>query len=931
MKGSTDDERIDQVLNDCHREVTIEQPDFHQNSLEEQEFKLDSSGVGSHDSSELREAVQPITEVKSTSRVAMVLQLYLSKNFSMLSESISGEGGSSRQVYPENFSSLSQSKLHQAIRKRKIVAEPVKTLISSGNFSLMREAAEADLVKLKKNEVKLLLVNRQTKTVLACLKRVRRSSSSSHPLLKRFDVIAEICCLFKDVELIPDAILILSMVHPDDIESLHFEQLIFFTRKLINPQNERSSRNLANAVNPIGLCIVLSDFLDSIKTFSRHLHLSIENVSQSLVKVAKKISDEITTLTELDCIFSHRPLGTHQVIELLMDKPRKYRAFLNSPLTKQLTIKSWTGNFTFSLGFNQCSYVAKTAEKSRKPSKLWKMHTKTLHQKIFSIFQLQSWIYNCYTRHFVETLSTLAIVSLQVFTIVKYVNTAKQYKKPLDITLKSQDELTCDLDFIQNSSDILFLPFLFLLGIQAIIIFIHKLKSGMLLITDPRVPFDLTLVICAIFLRTRFLGSYNQMFVDGDVLYEYFWMVLGFCLFMRAFLCFAVDSNFGPILRMLYSTFIDIYKFLMIFAIILLVFSVSYHIVFYESPGYQTILECAATLFSAALGSYDFYVFVEREDLGYFALSVWIVIATIVILNVLIAFLSNRYEEMAPQTDADYVNLLYIYTQRIKFTPEYGGLVMFPLPFTILLIPFVPLYFLPIDKQRLSANLAKLSYLPMFLVALIVFALQCVVVSLCSYFKNFFILAVELNTRLHKRVRNLAKWVIVGPFYLTYLSFASFPVLIRFLFAKESEDPFSLFTSNTQRFALAAFQDKLKASPSEEEIPLNEALALLDHKNFQAEIEHKVKLVIDEHSMLKSIVQDIDERFKYADKIRRCKEITAYKCMVMKLASFNSQTLNLKEAVQILQDSPSSLQTYSRYFTEKTLASLNEASTPNEA
>jgi hypothetical protein len=602
-----------------------------------------------------------------------------------------------------------------------------------------------------------------------------------------------------------------------------------------------------------------------------------------------------------------------------MNKPRKYRAFLNSPLTKQLIIKSWTGNFTFSLGFNQCSYVAKTAEKSRKPSKLWKMHTKTLHQMIFSIFQLQSWINNCYTRHFVETVDSLVLVILYVYIIAIYVSMAKKNKRPLDISSDTGEQLLSDFDYLGDFTDMFFLPLLFMIGLQTLVITIHKLKSGKMLLFDSRIPFDIATVICAIFLRTRFLGSYTQQFVDGDVAYDYFWMVLGFCLFMRAFLCFAVDSNFGPILRMLYSTFIDIYKFLMIFAMILLVFSVSYHTMFYESPGYQTILECAATLFSAALGSYDYYVFVEREDLGYFALSVWIVIATIVILNVLIAFLSNRYEEMAPQTDADYVSLLFVYIQSTKFTPEYGGLVMFPLPFTIFLIPFVPLYFLPIDKQRLSVNLAKLSYLPMLLVAVICFALHCVVMSLFSYFKNLIKTAVEPNTRLHKRVRNLAKWGFVGPFYLTYLSCASFPVLVRFLFAKESEDPFSLFTQNTQRFALAGFQDKLKASPSLEEIPLQEALALLDHKNIQDELDSKVKLIIVANSLLKSIVQKPQDRITYGEEARRSTELTAYKCMVMKLASFNSQTLNLKEAIQILQDSPSSLQTYSRYFTEKAL------------
>jgi hypothetical protein len=213
---------------------------------------------------------------------------------------------------------LSQHKVHQAIKKRKLVADPVNSLISSGNLGLLKVAIEAGVVKLKKDEVKLLLVSRQTKTVLACLKKTQRSSSSTHPLLRSFDVIAEVCSLFRDVEVIFDAIEIFSMIHQDDIESLHFEQLIYFIGELAHPSDE-SCKSLARAVNPIGLCVILSDFLDSVKGHSRHFLLKLEKLSKSLVEVAEGIKDKVVDLHELDCIYSDRPLGTHQVIDLSTD------------------------------------------------------------------------------------------------------------------------------------------------------------------------------------------------------------------------------------------------------------------------------------------------------------------------------------------------------------------------------------------------------------------------------------------------------------------------------------------------------------------------------------------------------------------------------------------------------------------------------------
>jgi hypothetical protein len=873
----------------------------------------------------VNETLYTIQQDRHTSEDVTVLELYLSKSLSMISTPVKDKLKTG-QVHPEGFTSLSQYKLHQGIRKRRLVTDPVSNLVNSGNFSLLREAVEADVVRLKKDEVKMLLVNRQTKIVLACLKKTRQCSSSTHPLLNRFDVIAEVCKLFKDVELIPDAIHIFSMINQVDIESTHYEQLICFIDELIQPPKDNSN-SLAKAVSPMGLCVVLSDFLDSIKSFSRHFHLDIEVVSQGLVTVAEGINNEITTLKELEGIYSDRPLGTNKLIELLVNKPTKYRAFLSSPLTKQLTIKSWTGNFSFSLGLNQCSYITKSANKHRKPKKLWRLHTKPLKQKSFSFLQLQSWIYNCNVRHYLETLTSVVLMCFLLNLLVDYVDVAKSVPKPLDTTPDEGDAFNTKFNRITESQDNRFLPFMLLIGLQSLIQILYKVKTDIISLTDSRGFFDILIFLAASFIRLRVFGSYEDQSNNDSNIYGSLWAIITFSLAMRVFLCFSVDHKFGPILRMLYSAFIDASRFLMIFGMILVVFAASFFVLFYKTPEYGTLQDSVFTLVSAALGSFDYYVFVDDEYLGYVLLNVWLVIASILILNMLIAFLSARYEEMAPQTNADYVSVIFVFMQTTRFTPEYGGLVMFPLPLTLLLIPFIPLYFVPIDKQRLSAFLAKLSYFPVFLIAVLCFALHCALWSAYSYFKILWMLASDPSkVRLIKRVRNLLNWVLTAPFYLTFLSFASFPVLTRFLFVQGKEATLSLFTENTEGLTLSTLQKRLNLSPSQEEVPIQEALELFDPSSYIEQVDTKARLVIGASNLFSNVVQTPHLRLSYSEEARRRKELRAYKVMVMKLASFNSQTLNLKEAVQLLQDSPSSLQTYSRYITEKVLASLKDAS-----
>jgi hypothetical protein len=125
--------------------------------------------------------------------------------------------------------------------------------------------------------------------------------------------------------------------------------------------------------------------------------------------------------------------------------------------------------------------------------------------------------------------------------------------------------------------------------------------------------------VTAIILRIRFLGSYQDQLDEDENYYEYFWAIIVFSLAMRVFLCFSVDYKFGPILRMLYSAFIDASRFLMIFGMILVVFAASFFILFYKTQEYSTLEDSIFTLTNAALGSFDFNAFVNREYLaGYY-------------------------------------------------------------------------------------------------------------------------------------------------------------------------------------------------------------------------------------------------------------------------------------------------------------------------
>jgi hypothetical protein len=887
-----------------------------------------------HDFTQLGNSVDNLIETKASVEPSqqntdvIVLRALVEGNFAKLSEMLARQPTHTSKVSSEAspVSTIKQQvtdlKLLRAIRCREMLTDPVRTLVDTDNHSLLLEVIQADAIKLKKDEVKLLLQRHLTTIVLTALQSTKLTSGTTHPLLNRFDLIAEVCKLFETVELIPDAINMFSMIDQSDMEPIHFKELICIGSELISLHKGQSS--LAKAYSPIAICIILSDFLDSIKDYKPNFTLSLERLSAELVSVAEGIKNQIKENQAIGDICRDKPLGRLHLIDIWVHNSTKYRSFLQYSAVKQTVIKLWTNNLSTALGFRQCSYVVKAASRSYSWEKLWRIHSAPLMQKSTSLFQFQSWVYNCQIRHQVETRSSIAFLAMLIYIVVTYVNSVAAFRTPLNYDTDDFNTSNDNFDRMQYVGDYFFLPFSNLTGIQALIRLLYKHKAGHLTNSDPRMPFDLIILVVAALIQARFFGSYSSEVANGNYRYEFMWGILLFSYAMRVFLCFAINYKFGPTLRMLFATFIDITTFLLIFAMIMFVFSMTFYNLFYDTKEYETIPDAFLTLLSAALGSFDFSVFETRRPLGTVLLLVWIVIATILILNILIALLSKRYEELAPQADADFVSLLITYISTTKFLPEYGGLVLFPLPTTMFLLPFVPLYFTSIDKVKLSTILAHVSYVPCLLVGVVYFALYNAVWSVRAYFAILWMLSKDHLQDNSKVISGVLKWLIAGPFYLVLLALSSFPVFIHFMYKSPSLNSEELFTKHDVESALSIFKTALEVHPERQEIHLEEALDLIDalNESLSSRVGFGSRLAI-KAAVNSTAIVNAKENLRYSEHSKEIEAKHAYTRIVMKLASYTTNSLNLKEAVDILQHkSFDFLKTYSRFITEKALSSI---------
>jgi hypothetical protein len=232
---------------------------------------------------------------------------------------------------------------------------------------------------------------------------------------------------------------------------------------------------------------------------------------------------------------------------------------------------------------------------------------------------------------------------------------------------------------------------------------------------------------------------------------------------------------------------IDVSRYLFVYFVCVCVFAVAANLLFFrEDEMYQTFSRSMITMFEASIGNPDFSIFAWRKYTGWAFLTVWIFLSAVILMNLLIAVLSNRYDELSPQANADYASLMYIYYSSTRFTPIYGALVLFPPPWNAVLVPFVPLFFFKRTAEKAGFYLEHISYLLLLVFTLLLFTLLNLALVPYVYCKKLHFLANAPD--IHRKSVQVLMWVVFGPGFLVILWAMSYKTLFKFLYDQRMPD-----------------------------------------------------------------------------------------------------------------------------------------------
>lgn len=209
-------------------------------------------------------------------------------------------------------------------------------------------------------------------------------------------------------------------------------------------------------------------------------------------------------------------------------------------------------------------------------------------------------------------------------------------------------------------------------------------------------------------------------------------------IWLRFMLVLITNKRIGPFLRMMYLMFAEHTLFIIIFLALLLMSAAVFTAMFHDvSEEYTSFMVSLRTLWSAALATFNMETFGDYSTIGGALLAVYLLMSNVMLLNLIIALLSNVYSNLIQRVDSGHHAVVIDYYNRWQWHDGYGLLIFMPSPLSYLVTIFLPFYLLVERTEWVNDKLCKIFYIFFAIPQFMIFAFGSLWYGILLYFKGF--------------------------------------------------------------------------------------------------------------------------------------------------------------------------------------------------
>ena len=229
--------------------------------------------------------------------------------------------------------------------------------------------------------------------------------------------------------------------------------------------------------------------------------------------------------------------------------------------------------------------------------------------------------------------------------------------------------------------------------------------------------------------RQSFAFSLNFCFVikysDQEEGYLEYHVTIMACLWVAVLYTLTITKIFGPLILIFIAMLKDIFIFLILFMLQLMVFACIGNILFIDLEGrYDTFGYCLLTLYQASLGEFDYdefnFYLEKRKIIGKVYLTVFLLLSVILAINLLIAILSTTYALLWGKSTPLFLMENIKQRPLYKYSKRYGSLVSSFFPYYVFVPFLVPFLFMK-NKIQINRLILHFEFIPIFLILYILF------------------------------------------------------------------------------------------------------------------------------------------------------------------------------------------------------------------
>jgi len=487
-----------------------------------------------------------------------------------------------------------------------------------------------------------------------------------------------------------------------NIESEHWHYEL--TRELCSSIDYfvKKTDELIKTHKPVLFVTLLAEFLYRLAPVNVHYSNICISTAETLVSFGKEIEENIKQEDKLEYFLLQEDSRSRTVLQIIAEN--RFYPLLEQDEVGAIVSKLWVGSRK-NYGIIKAStlYVSGQAPGNSEEalSFLGRMDPSLPY-----LFQFEQLVDSCSMRFVAQAVSTLLLVLF--YTLM--VDSATEADVMEDVT---QDPTA--LAFLRISQ-----VWIGGIVIEKLLHLVFGLRTGRGNMLDSWAVLDFLMFVQMLVLMLEL----NQEYVgEGKLLnfltpkqYNSIMHGVMLCLIWLKFVSVLLTTKSqGPLIRMLYLMSRHLFTFTFLWFCLLFcgaaVFTSQFRDNFVGAGfEYTSFAVSLRTLFRGGLASFTITGFTQYDYYGELMVSLFLLLTSVLLLNLLIAILSNVYETLVERVDGEYRAILVQNYHKWKWNEDYGILILLPSPLSVIVAVFVPVLLVSSNPRKWNYFFSKVFY-----------------------------------------------------------------------------------------------------------------------------------------------------------------------------------------------------------------------------